>query len=442
MLNKRLAYFAERLANLPNAPYLPHPISDRMEELLLELNTKHGNRIQMTKNHLGIFARIVSSIEARPILVSAHMDHPLFITQSRNEAIPFGLLSTAQIEASLGSTEWSIPVFLHSSSGDSIGSAELVKTTGQEHAKIRASFKVPKNSHVMWKLPFGYDENAVSLIAADNLINCAICLASLEEVLSTNAEYDITFMFGAIEEVKQLSATGVVLEGVPGRGRITPDWIIFVLEVGPAVMKDALLSACDKYGLPRPEENGGPALRISDDWTLHGQENSGFNLAEHVLLRSVKQLGRPYQHSISGGMCDGSVFTSFGVSSNIAGIALVNPFRHNFASSDFPVHEQVKVSDVNLALLWLSHALINANRYISEGVHSQTLLTYKLDSTELRANRRQITRINIDRKATYIAMKPRMGRGYYFPENIIDRFRFWYAIGQSFAYRIVAPIFS
>ncbi len=441
MLDERLTYFAQQLACVPNAPYLPNAIVARVERLLHELNEVFHDSIQVTRNHLGVFARVISGTATHPILVSAHLDHPLFITRAENEAVPFGLISTAQIDVSLGCDEWSIPVTLYDSRGSELGSAELRRTTGTRFPKVNASFSIPKNCHVLWRLPLRIDNEFVSLIAADNLINCALSLAALERVLATtDVEYDITFMFGAIEEIKQLSATGVILEGIPSIGKIKSEWIIFILEVGPTTMKDSLLTACKKYNLPFPRDDGGPALRISDDWMLHGQENVGPNLAEHILLRSITKIGGSYQHSISGGMCDGSVFTSFSVTPSIAGIAFANPFRHNVSNDDFPVYEQVRVSDVNLGLSWLAHALINADHYAKETADTELLLTHKLRSTELKASPKQIERINIDRKATYLAMRPRMRSGHYFPESILERIKFWFWIGYALAYQAGSSI--
>lgn len=442
MLQERLSYFLEQIANLPNAPYLTNALETRVEELLHELNNVYDNRVQVIENHLGIFARVVSGTVSHPILVSAHLDHPLFITRANSEAVPFGLINTTQIDRALGSDAWSIPVTLYHANGGRLGDAKLDRTPTAKYPKIMAPFPVPRNCQVLWQLPLSIDDEFVSLIAADNLVNCALCLAALERLLiTTDIDYDITFMFGAIEEIKQLSATGVILEGIPLIGKITAEWIIIVLEVGPATMKDSLLDACKRYNLPLPRDDGGPALRISDDWMLHGQEMSGPNLAEHVLLRSISEIGGTYQHSISGGMCDGSIFTSFGITPSIAGIAFANPFRHNVSNSDFPVYERVRVSDLNLGLSWLLHALVYADRYAKEEVDVALLLTQKLRSTELKASSAQIQRINLDRKATYVAMRPRMKSGYYFPEGLLDRVKFWYWIGYSLILRAVSSIF-
>lgn len=437
MLDERIEYFLRELGNLPNAPYLPYAIATRLSELLAEIEGAFPGRLEITRNYLGVFARVLSPVEnGLPILVSAHLDHPLFITRSRGDAIPFGLISTKQIDESLDRNEWEIPVNLWTSRGELVGRAQLIKTAQQKYPVVKAGFPVPKNCHVMWDLPLRIDNEFISLIAADNLLNCAISLAAIERILKSNEnDLNITFMFGTIEEVKQLSATGVIQEGLPNGNKLGHDWLIFVLEVGPITLRPHLEKARSKHNLPEPKEYGGPALRVSDDYMLHGQQVKGSNLAEHVLLESRKHIDIPFQHSVSGGMCDASVFTSFGVSANIAGIALVNKYRHNIAEDAFPVYEQVRIRDINDGVAWLVNSLLYAKRYSETFSESSSLLTTVLEGTELEASEKVIARINIDRISTYIAMRPRMRRGYYFPETLNDRLKFWYAIGRAILFR-------
>jgi hypothetical protein len=437
MLTPQITQYLTLLGNLPNAPYLPMPVVDEIERAVSRMATQRPSHIEVYKNHLGLFVRVKQTQgSTRPILVSTHIDHPLFVTGADNSATAFGSISVAQICDSLGKPNWQIPVAVWDRRGGCLGDAILAADRGKRWARVLASFKVPPNCHLMWRLPLEMSGSYVSLVAADNLLHCAICLSIIEGLLRhEDASFDVTFMFGAIEEVKQLSATGVVLEGMPTLGKIDSNWCVLVLEVGSATLGDQLAATASKLGLREPSSKGGPALRISDEHMVHGQEGQSANLAEWVLIRSAKELGIHYQHSVSGGMCDASVFTAFNVTPNIAGIALANENRHNLGRSDAPVYEQVSVDDINDAARWLELAILSAGQCTQEEVDTSNLLTSRLKHTELAASKNLLAAIRRDRQRTYEAMKPRMQRGYYFPENLHDRLSSWYAIGRAFLSR-------
>jgi len=417
------------LSRVPNAPYLSQPAKTEILAAIKEMEISQRREIDVIENEFGVFVRIKRGEEKiTPKLVDVHLDHPFFITDSNNNAYPFGNLQVDRICQINRQEQWRIPVGIFTRSGFFLGEGQLLGKQGAPIAKVTAEFKVPPNCHLVWKTSFCDNGEYLDMVNADDMVVVGISLDLIKRILDSNAPVDVTFMFGYIEEVKEISATGVAIEGLPW-GMITPDWQIYVLEVGPAFIYPFQEKIIKDLGLLKPDVHGGPALRINDDNLIYGQAFGEPNLAEWNLIKVAEKLKLKYQHTVLSAVCDGSVFTVFKTSPNVAGIMLMNHFRHNEGDNSFPVSERVSKRDIETTRDWLFEILTEEDNH--EFPDESCLLTKKLRHTSLMMDETSLNHLAKERKKTLKSVRPRLKTGYYFPERLIDHLKFSSAMGLS-----------
>lgn len=219
------------LDRLGNAPYFSGALVDSLVRLFKSEN------LEYSEDEHALYLKIGNQ-KLPPVLVDTHLDHPGFVISEDNTVHSLGSFLNSKMINKIVFPD-KLPVGFYTSFGYYITSGYLYKITTVNN-QIKAYYQtdnnltLPVNTQVMPIFSTGLKKDILSLRSADNLATVLVCL-SLIEKLKKKKNLNVTFVFTKLEEIYQLSATGIARHSSTPFEKIESNTPIIVLEVAPVL---------------------------------------------------------------------------------------------------------------------------------------------------------------------------------------------------------------
>jgi putative aminopeptidase FrvX len=337
---------------VPTAPYHEDRIADRVVGFALGLGLEvsddaDGNVFVW---HRGARA---SGTSRRPLIVSAHMDHPAIEVIS-TEPLVGHLLGS--IRADSFSTPVPVRFFNPDNPDDPRGVREVAgcvlgafELDGVADARVglhlAASGALAAGAFGVFDTgPVALDEETglLYLTAADDLAGCAITLAWLARSAAAGVDLDICGAFTRAEEVGLVGVAALVR-----RRGLPEDAMVISIEASRA--------------LPGAELGLGPVIRVGDAATTFHPEGDAVLRAARDRIRGRDADFRVQRQLMSGGICEATAYVVAGYTTGAVCVPLGN--YHNQTPDGGIGAEYVHVDDVDMC----TTLLVEAGVVMSEG---------------------------------------------------------------------------
>lgn len=319
-MNKRTLKLFTDLLSLPTAPYREENVAN-----FICAFAKHRELPIKTDKYGNLIVRYTNGSNAKPVALTAHMDHPGFeVYHGESHNLKARWLGGCDPNHFPGSRVTII------TNGEQISGkvTSPLSTDGHKTFSICATKDIsdPKEAYGYWGLkPFEIDGDIMHTKGADNLASCAAILAVLDQLKQQNATADLWGIFTRAEEVGLIGAGGIVdARSVPKR---VP---IIVLETSKE--------------LPGAEMGKGPVIRVGDRLSIF---DPGVEYAIHSLAQTLQQSNNTFQFQrqlMSGGTCEASVYVLHGFTVGALAFPLGN--YHN-QGKRWPAEEYISISDAD-----------------------------------------------------------------------------------------------
>ncbi len=340
------------LGDVPTAPYHEDRIVDRVIGFGLGLGLEVSDDAD---GNVFVWHRGARSSghAKRPLIVSAHMDHPAIEVVS-TEPLVGHLLGSIRPEAF--STPVPVRFFNPDTSDNPRGVREVAGSVlGAFHLEGVADARVGLHLAAAGALvpgAFGvFDTGPVTLdaktgilhmTAADDLAGCAITLAWLARSAAFGVGLDLCGAFTRAEEVGLVGVAALV------RRRGLPD--------------DALVISIEaSKALPGAELGMGPVIRVGDAATTFHPEGDAVLRAARDRIRGRDAKFRVQRQLMSGGVCEATAYVVAGYTTGAVCVPLGN--YHNQTPDGGIGAEYVHVDDVDMC----TTLLVEAGVVMSEG---------------------------------------------------------------------------
>ncbi len=222
------------LDSIANAPYYTAGITRKLVSHLQKFNG-----LQIVEDELAIYVK-VGNHSLPPIIIDTHLDHPGFVVGSDNFVHSLGSFVNSKMINQVRFPD-RLPVNFYTSKGIHLTTG-YVFDTKVEGNQIKARYfaenfhMIPVNTQVFPVLSTGKKGDYLHLKSADNLATVFVCLSLIDQLHETK-DANVTFIFTKLEEIYQLSATGIAKRGSTPFEKILPHTPILVLEVAPVLTK-------------------------------------------------------------------------------------------------------------------------------------------------------------------------------------------------------------
>lgn len=430
-LNASLISNLEKFAEIPNLPFFYEPTASKVIIALEhygfsrghnEYCNKNSEKIWETDEH-GIYALIRRGNPKHRLLVVTHLDHPGIVLDGNRQGIPLGSVPIESLESRIRSE--GIPIKVYDKHGKLNDYDTLTEIRQHRHrTKVRTRNKHPRNSQAIWDIDtFSLTENFIGMINSDNMLNTAIILEVINNLLRTeDLPIDVEFMFGYVEEIKQISATGIALRSETPLRKIDNNTVIVVLESASVFTPNEYTPVISRLELSPAQYDRGIVVRINDLNLLYGQKVASPNLGEMYLLDACLSTGVKYQQSLLGGTCDATPFTLFTSTPNIVGITIPTQNKHNVCNTGEIKQEVTAIDDVLACKLALMHMILGEDKNIHEA--GQLAICHKLKMEGNPMWTRNIGSLIRDRRTTYKSSLARLRHAQFFPEGPIEQIEY------------------
>lgn len=430
-LTERVLHFARTLAGVPNVPFLHAPVLHAMlhQLKLLGIGPQMGTSRDgacYTLDDWGLYVRIRRGSAPRPIVIDSHLDHPGFALDGHGRAIPFGSIGLERISRLLQRGPLDLRIFDPRGNFLTMGQITALQLGGKPLAQVVTTQAIPPNSHGLWNVPdFEQQGEELLMYAADNQIVTAVMLALIEALVQNAAhtpDVDVLFVFTFLEEVFQISATGLALQRRKPFGALDQRSLVIALEAMECVPLPGHASLYSTFGLPQPHPEQGLMIKVNDRDCVYGYAFPDQpNLAEIAVLHSADACAVAYQHTLFGGVCDATSFSVFPSSSHIVTLAVPNPYKHNDDAGEL-VPERVKLADVAAVAQVLLHLLAAAGQE-PPATHARAL-SPQLKCTALRPDAAAAARLRAERSTIAWSAQQRLRKMRYFGANALEQAQF------------------
>lgn len=338
-----IAGIARELLPIPTAPYLEHGVLAYVRRFAEERGL--GFRLDRFGNgyvrHRGRRRR---GAAARPLVLSAHTDHPGFVvTAVRGRRIE--LEFRGGLSASYGRGE-RLRLFPSPARGDgaggdgaggrlaALGLAVIDEVAADERGRIRSALATATAASArpgdlaLWDVePVRVRGRRLVARGCDDLAGCAAVLSALDRVAAAGAPGELIGLFTRAEEVGLLGASAAA------RARLLPD--------------DAVVIAVETSSASagRARSGGGPIVRVGDAMHL-------FSPAVALWMTGVAQElaredgGFRYQRRLmDGGVTEATAYDLYGYETGALCVALAH--YHNGGPRDRVAAESVDLRDLD-----------------------------------------------------------------------------------------------
>jgi endoglucanase len=329
MKTKPFLAIAERLMRHPAAPYHEAAVRAEAEDICRE------NGLRFEHDAFGnVLVRLQSVPRLRPIVLSAHLDHPAFeivsmLKEDRLRARFLGGVPDAYFR--LGVRLRLLPGLVPARLGNRLGPApakdfEIV---------VEAPFEA-RPAFAVWELPdFAVRGQKIHGRACDDLIGVASILATLIDLKRSRARVNVV---GVLSRAEEVGFQGVLAlcdsRKLPKRG------LVISLETSKE--------------LPPVKMGQGVILRVGDKASVFDSAATRF-LHEVALDHQHKDKSFSFQRALmSGGTCEGTAYQESGFQTAAVCVALGN--YHNCGRANRLAAEYVNIGDALSMVRLLSAA--------------------------------------------------------------------------------------
>ena len=222
------------LDKLGNSPYFTKGLVKKLFDYFTE------EQYQVIEDEFALYVK-VGNQNLPPIIVDTHLDHPGFVIAEDNTVHSLGSFLNSKMINQINFPE-KLPVGFYAPGGQHITSGFLYKMSTSQN-QITAFYQttnnvtLPANTQVMPIFETGINNDKLSLRSIDNLATVLVCLKLLDKLQNTK-ELNLTFIFTKLEEIYQLSATGIAKRSSTPFEKINSHTPIIVLEVAPVLTND------------------------------------------------------------------------------------------------------------------------------------------------------------------------------------------------------------
>jgi putative aminopeptidase FrvX len=249
--------------------------------------------------------------------------------------------------------------------------------------------------------------------SADNLATSAIMLELIEWLISTSPGGNITFIFNKLEEVRQVSATGIAKRKHTMSEPIDQNTFIIILEAA-SVEPTPLSEAVHK----KMTYTDGPVIRVSDGDIVY-QQSDKTNQAEHLALNAAANARLEIQHGPLTNNCNSTPHILFGNTPHVIGVTIPCEHKHNFTNEGTFEHEAIRISDLHTTTKLLQQMITDIDAPIKRNTSAlleQIYPVYRLDPQSLTSKRKLWSQ-------SYAWALPRLQSGQLFPTNQLSATR-------------------
>lgn len=426
-INRNLRDNLSELSEVPNAPFLFDPavrfIVDKFDQLGIPSISHQETELYNTsycEDEFAVYLRIKNDNSKDRLIFTTHLDHPFFVINDKKEGDAVGSVHPERVTPNT-------QLRIYSRNGDFQG-VDLIqsvhKTRNGNSIVMEGNVKLDKNNHGIWNLePIDYNYDKIKMLSADDVATTAMCLSVIENTIrNLNQPVNVEFVFTKVEEVRQLSTTGIAVRGSTPYGRFDDKTTIIPLECDYVEMSDQQRRLIRNSGFRPADYESGLILRLNDNKIVYSQSAFGRNIAETKILNSLLNTNTQYQQTLVGGACDGTSFTLFTDCPNVAGITIPTRFKHNVGQDDEIVHEEIKISDLIGLNNVITQLVLGSDDHLSK--ESGLEIFPKLMNSRMVANNQNMHSLRSDRLKTLYSNLSQLKTGVYFPEDTSQRTTF------------------
>ncbi len=227
--------FLFELDSVANAPYYTTGIT---QKLVAYLQKFEG--LKIVEDEHAVFVK-VGNQSLPPIIIDTHLDHPGFVVGSDNFVHSLGSFVNSKMINQIRFPD-RLPVNFYTTKGLHLTSGYLFDSKIENNQILFRYFAenfstLPLSTQVFPVVSPGKKEGYLHLKSADNLATVSVCLSLIDQ-LHKNTDCNLTFAFTKLEEIYQLSATGIAKREQTPFEKILPHTPILVLEVAPVLTKN------------------------------------------------------------------------------------------------------------------------------------------------------------------------------------------------------------
>ncbi len=352
-----------RLDSLGNSPYFSNGVSKEIRKILEEYKN-----IKVSEDEFALYVK-VGNQSLPPLIVETHIDHPGFVVGSDNLVHSLGSFINSKFINKINFPK-QLPVNFFTWSGLPLTKGYLfdIKTEGNQ---ITARYfaenftSLPANTQVFPIIKTGQEKDRLFLKSADNLATVFVCLQLIKN-LHASENCNLTIIFSKLEEIYQLSATGIAKRGTTPFEKILPNTPILVLEVSPV--------------LTRSQHNNGDLAVVSNENIFSTLNKNSLLLKQIVGSCKVNNTNLHYVTLKSHG--DSIAFRLVGKNKETICLTVNNFNRHNIDEKGNFVAEEVSLD----SLLQMTKVVTEVATNISKSTTSDTI---KLVLTEQENKKRK-----------------------------------------------------
>ena len=223
--------FVIGLDKLGNTPYFTQGIVKKIKSHL------ENKQVTVSEDEFALYAKVGNP--SKPlVIIDTHLDHPGFVIVQDNTVHSLGSFLNSKMINKINFPD-KLPVGFYTSAGHFITSGFLYKITTSGN-QIKAFYQtdqnltLPANTQVMPIFQTGLSKDILSLRSVDNLATVMVCLMLIDK-LKNRKDINLTIVFSKLEEIYQLTATGLSKRGSTPFEKIHPHTPTIVLEVAPVL---------------------------------------------------------------------------------------------------------------------------------------------------------------------------------------------------------------
>jgi endoglucanase len=331
----------QSILNQPTAPFREHYVRAVLERTARRLD------LRVRRDRFGNLYIGYRQGRARPLTFTAHMDHPGFEVVHAGKRARALLLGGVEPQRLQGvrvrlypdseSVRRAPPVRPPASVCGRIAAVHTSAQPGERRSRVEVEIacesEVQADAFGHFDLPsMELHGRRLHSKALDNLLSCALILATMARLRRRRAAADVLGVFTRAEEVGFVGAGGVLRATL-----LAPRRPLVVLETSKA--------------LPVTPIGAGPVLRVGDRMTAFDPGMDVW-LAERASAVANSRKGFAYQRALmTGGACEASLFTLHG--RRVGAIALPLGNYHNMTARGGIGAEYISTVDFDHAVVLL-----------------------------------------------------------------------------------------
>jgi hypothetical protein len=412
-----------KIAYTPNSPFLYHASKGVLFDLV---SSVQKSKVQICEDEFAVYCKIKRGKPNKRLILITHLDHPGIVLKNSKQGIPFGSVGYERIKNRVLGSQ--IPIQVYDNFGNHKGLSYINKISfnrGTPVVSIRAECDVPPNSHGVWDVKkYLREDNLVKMINADNGAVTAVAIKLIQNS-SVFEDVDLEIIFTYVEEVHQISSTGIALREKTPFGRIDKETIIINLEAMEMAATLDEIKIAESFGLLPPNYDNGLLIKVNDGGVVYGYSyEDSLNLGEVLLRRNALNLNIMHQYTISSGSTDAKSFSLFKLTPHVVTLAVPCKWKHNIGVDGDFVPEEFYFSDLMNAYTLLE-SVINDHSENSLGVVDY--LSRKIKQVNYGLLPDEMNKLKNQRISIMKSVRPRMMRGKYYEENFTEfiEFNFW-----------------